>query len=97
MLRAEVRRVCFRGDLLHRQLVVADRLLEAQVLNFNVPCFAQARSAYYGQCCTGVNVQPNRNDSTEVFDKRLNPHRLCCCTVASAQFCFGCAGGSCSR
>ena len=48
MLRAQVRRVCFR-DLLHRQLVVADRLLEPQVLNFNVLCFAQARSAYYGQ------------------------------------------------
>ena len=60
MLRAQVRRVCFRGDLLHRQLVVVDRLLEPQVLNFNVLYFAQARSAYYGQCCTGVNVQPNR-------------------------------------
>ena len=64
MLRAQVRRVCFRGDLLHRQLVVADRLLETQGLNFNVLCFAQARSDYCGQCCTGVNVQPNRNDST---------------------------------
>ena len=85
--------VCFRRDLLHHQLVVADRLLEPQVLNLDVFCLAQARSAYYGQCCTGVNVQPNRNDSTQVFGKRLNPHRLCCCTVASVQFCFGGAGG----
>ena len=57
-------------------------------------CFAlQARSAYHGQCCTGVNVQPNRDGSTQVFGKRLNSHRLCCCTVASVQLCFCGAGG----
>ena len=72
MLCAQVRRVCFRRDLLHHQLVVADRLLEPHLLNFDVLCFAQTRSAYCGQCCAGVNVQPNRNDSTQVFGKRLN-------------------------
>ena len=40
-----------------------------------------------------VNVQLNRNDSTQVFGKRLNPHRLCWCTIASVQFCFSGAGG----
>ena len=93
MLCAQVRRVCFRRDLLHHQLVVADRLLEQQVLNLDALCLAQARSAHYGQCCTGVSVQPNWNDSTQVFGKRLNLHRLFCCTVASIQFCFGGAGG----
>ena len=93
MLCAQVRRVCFRGDLLHRQLVVADRLLESQVLDLDVLCFAQPCSAYCWQCRTGVDVQPNSNDSTQVFGKRLNPHRLCCCTVASVQFCFCGAGG----
>ena len=93
MLCAQVRRVCFRGDLLHRQLVVADRLLESEVLDLDVLCLAQARSAFFGQCITGVNVQQNRNDSTQVFGKRLNPQRLCCCTVASVQFCFCGAGG----
>ena len=93
MLRAQVRRVCFRMDLLHRQLVVADRLLEPQVLDLDVLCFAQARSAYHGKCCTGVSVQPNKDDSTQVFGKRLKSHRLCCCTVASLQFCVGGAGG----
>ena len=83
---------CFRGDLLHRQLVVAVRLLEAQVLNFNVLCLAQPSAAYDGQSCTGVNAQPNRDDSTQVFGKRLNSHRLCCCTVASVQFYFCGAG-----
>ena len=38
-------------------------------------------------------MQPNRDGSTQVFGKRLNSHRLCCCTVASVQFCFGDAGG----
>ena len=50
-------------------------------------------SACERQCRTGVDVQPNRDGSTQVFGKRLNSHRLCCCTVASAQFCFGGAGG----
>ena len=63
-------------SLLHRQLVVADRLLEPQVLNFNVLCFAQALSAYYGQCRTGVDAQPHRHGSTRVFGRRLNSHRL---------------------
>ena len=93
ILYAQVRRVCFPIDRLHRQLVVADRLLEPQVLDLTVLFFVQACPAYYGQCYTGVNVQPNRNDSTQVFGKRLNSHRLCCCTVASVQFCFGGAGG----
>ena len=83
----------FLKDLLHRQLVVADRLLEPLVLDLNVLCFSQANSAYYGQCRTRVNVQSNRDDSTQVFGKRLNSHRLCCCTVASEQLCFGGALG----
>ena len=44
--RAHVERVCFGRDLLHRHLVVADRLLEAQVPNFDV--FRFARSACNG-------------------------------------------------
>ena len=30
---------------------------------------------------------------TQVFGKRLNSHRLYCCTVASVQLCFGGTGG----
>ena len=37
VLRAQVRRVCFRRDFLHHQL---DRLLEPQVLNLDVLCLA---------------------------------------------------------
>ena len=66
--------------------------LEPQVLNLGVLCFAQARSASYGQCCTGVNVQPNRNDYTQVFGKRLNSHRLCCCTVGRPNGDFSLCG-----
>ena len=93
VLRAQVGRVCFGRDLLHRQLVVTDRLLEPQVLHLDVLYFAQARSAYYGQCRTGVDVQPNRDGSTQVFGKRLNSHRLSGAAAASVQFCFGGAGG----
>ena len=48
VLRALVRKVCFGKDPLHRQLVVADRLLEPQVLDLDVLHFAQARSACNG-------------------------------------------------
>ena len=94
MLRAQVRRVCFRRDLLHRQRIVADRLLEPQVLNFL--CALLCPSPF---CLLwtvphwSVNVQSNRDGSTQVFGECLNCHRLCCCAVASIQFCFGGAGG----
>ena len=58
-------------------------------------CFALHKPVLLiiGQCRTGVNVQPNRDDSTQVFGECLNSHRLCCCAVASVQFCFDGAGG----
>ena len=93
MFRAQVRRVHLGGDLLHCEFPAAHRLLEPQVLNLDVLRFVQPCSAHERHCCTGVDVQPNRDGSTQVFGKRLNSHRLCCCTVASVQFCFGGAGG----
>ena len=45
VLRAQVGRVCFGRDLLHRQLVVTDRLLEPQVLDLDVLRFARPCSA----------------------------------------------------
>ena len=38
-------------------------------------------------------MQPNRYGSTQVYGKRLDFHRLCCCTAASVQLCFGGGGG----
>ena len=83
MLRAQVRRVCSPGDLLHRQLVVADRLLEPQV-----PEKQCALLCPKPVLLVMDSAALDRNDSTQVFGKRLNPHRLCCCTVACVQFCF---------
>ena len=62
------------------------------MLNLDVLRFAHPCSTQFGQCCTGFDVQTNSDDSTQVFGKRLNSHRHCCCTAASLQFCFGGAG-----
>ena len=91
VLCSQVRRVGLGGDLLHSELAAAHRLLKPLFLD--VLRFAQPCSAYYGHCRTGADVQPNSGDSTQVFGKRLNSHRLCCCTVASVPFCFCGAGG----
>ena len=82
VLISQVRRVGLGGDLLHSELLAAHRLLKPQVLNLDVLRSAQPCSAYCRQCRTGVDVQPNSDDSTQVFGKRLNSHRLCCCTAA---------------
>ena len=74
MLRAPVGKVCFGGDLLHRQLVVTDRLLEPQVLDLDVLRFAQALfcliidSAALESMCSRIGT------ATQVFGKRLNSH-----------------------
>ena len=81
VLRAQVGRVCFGRDLPHRQLVVTDRSLEPEVLDLDALRFAQP--------CYALDVQPNRDGSTQVFGKRLTSHRLSGGAVASEQFCFG--------
>ena len=76
------------------KLVVADRLLGATSIEFQCafalpkPVLLIIDSAALESMCSRIGTTLPRS-----LAKRLNSHRLCCCTVASVQFCFGCAGG----
>ena len=55
-------------------------------------CFALTKPVLHIMDSAALESMCSRTGA-QVFGECLNSHRLCCCAVASVQFCFGGAGG----